>query len=210
MHDILLDQNMTGPFVVVDSPTTIVVRIDVVDVIAPEHRTWRNTQRVDTAHVGQEALANVMYMIELNNIVTTDTTSVSPYPADRHSSVKSVMDIVVCHVIGRSVHQQYANGRRVLDTIRPDLVVADRIRAGAQKRVMTVRAPIDANSAGAQLGQPIRGELIVRAALRQLESEGPGFRNLTMAKLAVPAPSRAIAAGTLAEPCRSLEFPWGS
>src|ERR1035441_1852605 len=69
VDDIVLNPDLAAPFVRVDTPAAIGVARNIVAEIVPLHRSGLNAQRVDAAHVAQQAAANVIKIIEFDMVV---------------------------------------------------------------------------------------------------------------------------------------------
>src|SRR5436189_3004839 len=52
----------------VKTPAAVTVRVDVMDEIVSDNRTLLNAQRIDGAHIAENALPNVVEMVELDNV----------------------------------------------------------------------------------------------------------------------------------------------
>ena len=112
VDQIILKQNPSTTFVRIQSPATVAGRIDIVDHIVADGRAFRGSQRIDAAHVAENAVANVMQVIELDLVAFSPAFAISPAPPDRHGGIEKVRNIAMRNGVIRTVPNPHTNSAR--------------------------------------------------------------------------------------------------
>src|SRR5258706_345467 len=79
---IVLENNPTAALVGVKAPAAIGECVHVVNQIVAHDRSWLRSQRVNRAHIAQAKLADIMQMIELDDVRAAGRFTIAPRPAD--------------------------------------------------------------------------------------------------------------------------------
>ena len=85
-------------FVGIEAPAAcaiIIIGIDVVDVVVGDGRAVGTAERIDAAHVGEDALADIVDVVVVDMVTMGDGIAVAPCPAHGDACVEEVADIVV-------------------------------------------------------------------------------------------------------------------
>ena len=115
------------------------------DVVVADGRAFRIAERIDTAHVAQHALPDVMDVVEFNLVADADRRRVAPCPADGYARVVQIADIVVRHDVVATVSDPHADGAVVDAAAMLDDAVVDGLFADRQFFRRHSHAPTDAD-----------------------------------------------------------------
>ena len=120
-------------FVSVEAPSAcsvVVIGIDVVDMVVGDGRAVGATERIDAAHVGEDALADVMDVVVVDMVAMGDGVAVAPCPAHGDARVEEIADLVVRQRVVAGVADPDAVGAVVeAATVGDDAIVdSDEIR----------------------------------------------------------------------------------
>ena len=135
--DVVLDEEIARALVGIDAPAAVAVGLDVVDEVVAQLPAGLDRESVDAAHVGEEALAEVVDVVMLDDVAHALARAVTPYPADGDTGVIEVVDLVVRDEVGAGVANEHADGRVVDVAAIADLAVGD---AGADGVVPDLHA----------------------------------------------------------------------
>ena len=135
--------------------------------VVPHHRPRREAQRIDASQVGQEPLADVVDVVELDPVVAADARAVAPDPADGDAGVVQVADLVVRHGVAEGVHDQHAHAavEEAAEVVEP--VVGDDRLAGAER--LGIGGPVDLDPSRGDPGQLVAHEAHAAAAVAQVD-----------------------------------------
>ena len=120
VNNVVFQRNTAATFVCVKSPTSVSQGVDVMNQIVAKNRARLEAERINPAHIAEHFLADIVEMIEFDDIGAGRGLVISPGPTDRNRSVKSVMNFVVRNVITGGLKQKYPNSRRINDA---DIVI---------------------------------------------------------------------------------------
>ena len=100
-------------FVGVKAPSAcavVVVGIDVVDMVVGDGRAVGSAERIDAAHVGEDALADIMDVVVVDVVAMGDGVAVAPCPSHGDARVEEIADLVVCQRVVAGVADPDAVG----------------------------------------------------------------------------------------------------
>ena len=100
-YDVVFDDFVRASLVGVDAPAAVAKAIDIVDPVADDASPGLDSEGVDTAHVAENALADVVNVVVGDDVVVGLTLGVAPGPADGDAGVVEVGDFVVTDFVIR-------------------------------------------------------------------------------------------------------------
>jgi len=113
IDDIVLPNDIRAAFIRIQTPAAVGEGVDVVDQIVADDGAALDAQCIDSAHVAEHKLADVVHVIELDDIFAAGRLLVAPVPADRNRRVIEIVDMVVRDAIAAALQNKDADGRWV-------------------------------------------------------------------------------------------------
>ena len=101
------------------------------NVVVADGRAFRIAERIDTAHVAQNALSDIMDVVEFNLITDADRRCVAPCPADGYACVVQIADIVVRHDVVATVTNPHTDGAMMDTSAILDDAVVNRLQSNS-------------------------------------------------------------------------------
>src|SRR6266576_3346545 len=101
INQIALSQNAAAAFVEINAPATITHGGDIVPKIVHNSGARLLSERVNAGHVAQDRTitvglhADVMHVVERDEIVRRESIAVTPGPTDGNARVIKIMDVIV-------------------------------------------------------------------------------------------------------------------
>src|SRR5438874_2410087 len=95
IDDVALQDDSAAAFVGVEAPPAIGEGVHVVNEIVANNRARLRAERVNRAHVAEAKLADLVEMIELDQVGAAGRVAVAPGPADGNGGVVKVMNVIV-------------------------------------------------------------------------------------------------------------------
>ena len=95
VYQIVAHYDACAPFVHIESPTAIAVRIYIVYDVALHARTGRDSEGIYGTHVGELSPSKVMDVVVCHDVCNRRAGRISPYPSHRHAGVAHVRYIVM-------------------------------------------------------------------------------------------------------------------
>src|SRR5262249_45095517 len=80
INDIALEHNLRAAFIRIQAPTAVGEGVHVMDQVVADHRAFLNAKRINSTHVAQDGLADVVEVVELDNILTARRFLIAPVP----------------------------------------------------------------------------------------------------------------------------------
>ena len=108
-------------------------------------------ERVDAAHVAQEAFAEVVQVVPFDAVALGVAGRVAPAPADRDGGVEEVRDLVVRDLVVGRAADPHAHGAREEQSAVADDVVVHAMMAGVVLRLRLVVERADLHAARAEV-----------------------------------------------------------
>src|SRR6266516_1807972 len=84
INNIILQHDSAAAFVSVKSPAAVSEGVHIVDQIVAEHGARLRTKRIDPAHIAEPEFADVVQMVELDDIRAAGRFTIAPGPAHRN------------------------------------------------------------------------------------------------------------------------------
>src|SRR5262245_53406609 len=169
VNHVVFEYDVRAPFVGVKSPTPVGVRSHVVNQIVAQDRPLLDSQGVNAAHVAEHALAYIMQMIELDDVVVTGRFLITPIPSHRNGRVIKVMNVIVRDSIPAALKNDQTNGRRINSAELVQVVVFDNMAVIEFKHVLALRRLAEANAARANVKDFIPNDRTTLATLAQFQ-----------------------------------------
>src|ERR1019366_2162248 len=91
VDEVVLDHQVRGAFVEIDAPAAVIVRPDMVKVVAADNRSRLDAEGVDAAHVAEDAGPDVVDEIVLDAVVPRRRLAEAPGPAGGDAGVARVV-----------------------------------------------------------------------------------------------------------------------
>src|SRR5258708_19461080 len=85
MHEVSLHHDVSRTFIRVQTPASIVERLDVMDMVVVHDSAGLNAKRVDPPHIRSHVLADSVHVIEANVVVMGVTRPLPPSPTHANS-----------------------------------------------------------------------------------------------------------------------------
>src|SRR5882762_5929950 len=82
IDQIVLQQDSGATLICVETPSPVGESVDVVNQVVANDGARLRAERVNGAHVAQPGLADMMHMVELDNISTAGRFAIAPGPSD--------------------------------------------------------------------------------------------------------------------------------
>src|SRR5208282_3507093 len=89
VNNIVLQHDTGAAFVSIKPPAAVAKDIDVVYQVVANDRAGLDAQSVNSTHVAQAPLADVVQVIEFDDVALAGPIAVTPRPTDRNRGVKS-------------------------------------------------------------------------------------------------------------------------
>ena len=137
--------------------------------IVAQDRSLLNSQRVNAAHVAEHTLADVVKVIELDDVVVAGRFLIAPIPSHGNGRVIKVVNMIVRDPILTALKNDQTGRGRIHTAEFVQVVVANHVALVHFKRVLALRRLADANAARANVVNFIRGDLATLATFSQLE-----------------------------------------
>ena len=125
VDEVVFDEDVAGAFVGVDAPPAVASGFDAVDVVVAHARAGRDAEGVDPAHVGEQALPDVVDVVVFDDVAVALAFVVAPEPADGDAGVAQVVDFVVRHDVAGALADEHTHGLVPAPAATDDLVVGD-------------------------------------------------------------------------------------
>src|SRR2546422_1356035 len=109
------------------------------DQVVAQDCSFLDAQRVNAAHIAQHALADVVEMIELDDVFTAGRFLITPVPSDGDGGVVKVVNVIVHDVILAALENDDADCRREDAPELMQMVVSDDLAEVLFKRVLPPR-----------------------------------------------------------------------
>jgi hypothetical protein len=172
VHDVVLHHDPGAAFVGVERPSAVAIAADVVEQVVPHDCPRLRAQGVDAAHVAEQPLADVVGVVELDDVVVARRRGVAPVPADRDRGVEEVVETVVRDVVRGAVEDEDPAGGREDPAQGVQVVVLDpvgvaglrRDRPGFRGVLGRKRGRANTDAAGAKFLEPVGADAPVPAA----------------------------------------------
>ena len=119
---VVLDEYIRRALVEIYSPSAVAVHFDVVYAVAADNGALLMSECVDTAHVGQQGLSDVVDVVALDADMVGRVSGVTPDPAAGDAGVVAVVDMVVRQVAVIRVAQDDSAGVHVYAAVVVDMV----------------------------------------------------------------------------------------
>src|SRR5687768_783615 len=87
IDDVVLRDHSCCPLVEVDPPAAVIECVDVMNQVVMQHASWRKPERVNPAHVAEDALADLVNVIPCHRVVMRCGFVISPRPTHAHAGV---------------------------------------------------------------------------------------------------------------------------
>ncbi len=110
VDEVVLEENAGAAFVGIHSPAAVGIGIDVVEDVVADDGAFGGAERVDAAHVAQQAPAEVMDVIEGERVPFGQALAVAPRPAGGDAGVEEVGDFVVRDAVVAALPDPHAHG----------------------------------------------------------------------------------------------------
>src|SRR2546425_2685376 len=149
VNHVVFEQDVGASFVGVKSPAAIRVRPHVMNQIVAQDRSVLNSQCVNAAHVAEHALADVVKVIELDDVVVAGRFLITPIPSHGNGRVIKVVNMIVRDSILTALKNDQTDRGRINTAELVQVVVANDMAAVHFKRVLALRRLADANAARA-------------------------------------------------------------
>src|SRR2546425_6214791 len=169
VNHVVFEHDVRASFVGVKSPATVRVRPHVMNQIVAQDRSLLNSQRVNAAHVAEHALADVVKVIELDDVVPAGRFLIAPIPSHGNRRVIKVVNMIVRDPILTALKNDQTDGGRINTAELMKMVVVDDMAVAHFKRVLALRRLADANAARANVVNFIRDDVATLATFSQLE-----------------------------------------
>ncbi len=143
--------------------------LDVVEQVVPDDGARLDTERVEGAHVAQHPAANVVGVVELDDIVPGQGPSVAPGPADRDRRVVGVVDVVVGDPVASALPDPDADGRGIDDPDVVDVAVGEDVPARLLRLLSAHPGLADLHAARAQVRHFAAGDPVLLAAAGEFD-----------------------------------------
>ena len=101
VDEVALHRDAGAALVGVEAPAAVAEAAHVVDVVMAHRGAFRRPERVDAAHVAQEALPEVVQVVPFDLVPLGAARGVAPAPAHRNRRVEEVGDLVVRDLVVR-------------------------------------------------------------------------------------------------------------
>ena len=108
--DIVFYHDMRRALVAVYSPAAVIALFDIIDDIAAHRGAGLHAQHVYAAHIGENALAQVVDKVFLDTVIAAYGIAVAPYPPDRHGAVEHVVDMIMHNFVCIGIEQRNSHG----------------------------------------------------------------------------------------------------
>ena len=149
--DVVLQENSGAAFVGVEAPAAVGVAGDVVEKVVPDDGAGLRSKRVDAAHVAESSLADVVDVVELDDVFPAGRGLVTPVPTHGDPGVVEVVDVVMRDAIGAGLEKDDADARVHDAAELVEMVVGDRVAvAGGEVGRSAVAHLADADAARAE------------------------------------------------------------
>src|SRR5436190_10047111 len=169
VNHVVFEHDVRASFVGVKSPATIGVRPHVVNQIIAQDRSVLNSQGVNAAHVAEHALADVVKVIELDDVVVAGRFLIAPIPSHGNGRVIKVVNVIVRDPILTALKNDKPDGRRINTAKLVQVVVANDMAVVHFKRILALRRLADANAARANVVNFVPTYPTTLATLSQLQ-----------------------------------------
>src|SRR2546425_434660 len=166
---VVFEHDVRARFVGVKAPAAIGVRPHVMNQVVAQDRSHLNSQRVNAAHVAEHALADVVKVIELDDIVVAGRFPIAPIPSHGNGGVIKVVNVIVRDPILTALKNNETDGWRINTAELMKMVVVDDMAVAHFKRVLALRRLADANAARANVVNFIRDDVATLATFAQLQ-----------------------------------------
>src|SRR5437773_1730231 len=169
VNHVVFEQDVGAPFVGVKSPAAVGVRLHVMDQIVAQDRSLLNSQRVNAAHVAEHTLADVVKVIELDDVVVAGRFLIAPIPSHGNGRIIKVVNMIVRDPILTALKNDQTDGGRINTAELMKMVVVDDMAVAHFKRVLALRRLADANAARANVVNFVPTYPTTLATLSQLQ-----------------------------------------
>src|SRR2546427_6170346 len=176
VNHVVFKKDVCAPFVGVESPPTIGVRPHVMNQIVAQDRSFLNSQCVNAAHVAEHALADVVKVIKLDNVVVAGSFLIAPVPSYGNRCVIKVMNMIVRDSILTALKNDQTDGGRINTAELVQVVVANDVAVVRFKRVLALRRLADADAARAYVVNSIPNDPATLATLSQFQGVSTEMR----------------------------------
>jgi hypothetical protein len=151
VDEVVLEENAGGALVGVQPPAAIGIGVDVVEDVARDDRPLGRPERVNAAHVAEEAPAEVVDAIVREEVSLAGGLAVAPAPAGGDAAVEQVGDLVVGDpVVAALAHPDADRAGENVTAVPNDVVVDDVPTRRLRRRLRQARLA-DAHAAGAEV-----------------------------------------------------------
>jgi len=113
VNDVVLDQDIRAAFIGVNAPAAIGERVDIMDQVYCGSRCLSGCPGVNGAHVAQHALADIVKMIELDDVIVTRCFLIAPVPTHGNGGIIQVVNVIVGDAILTALEHQDPHRRFV-------------------------------------------------------------------------------------------------
>ena len=186
VHDVVFRHNVRRALVEVDPPAAIGGRQDVVNEVVRQAGAVLVAQRVDAAHVAEQAAPDVVDVVVFDDVVLRQGVAVAPGPADGDARVIQVMDVVVDDAVAGTLPDPDADGGRMDRAAVVNAAVLHDVPLGDVVRVLADARLADLDAARAQVVQVAADDRVPLAGPAPLHGVGADVGDLAVLQGAVP------------------------
>lgn len=131
VDEVVLEKDAGAALVGVKAPSTIAGGEDIVDVVVPDDRSFGLPEGVNSAHVAEDAVADMMEVVVFDTIAFGIAGSVSPNPTGGDGGVVKVGDIAVANDVIAAASDPDAGGTGGVAASAMDDAIVDGDMTGA-------------------------------------------------------------------------------
>ena len=110
VDEVVLEEDARAAFIGIHAPAAVGIGIDVVEDVVADHGAFGGAERIDAAHVAQQAPAQVMDVVEGERVPFGQALVVAPRPAGGNAGVEEVGDFVVRDRVVAALPDPHAHG----------------------------------------------------------------------------------------------------
>ena len=150
--DVAFHRDAGAAFVGVEAPAAVGEAGHVMDEIMADRSAFGGPQRVDAAHVAEQAFAEVVEVIPFDAVALGVAGRIAPAPADRDGRIEEVRDLVVRDLVIGGTADPDADGAREGQAAVADDIVMNPVVARMVLRLGFVVEGADLHAARADVG----------------------------------------------------------
>src|SRR5438445_5922709 len=160
INHVVLQHDAGAPFVRVESPAAVGIGLHIVNQVVAQNGSLLDAQRVNAAHIAQHTLADVVEMIEFDEVVAAGRFLIAPVPADGDGTVEKVVNVIVRDAILAALKNDDAHRRREDASEFMQVIVGDDMTVVRCKRVLPPGSFADANPPRSVVVDLVRDDLV--------------------------------------------------